>query len=61
MLITASLITESALQRTESRGGHYRSDYPLEDNQNWLHQSITHKKNLGLEKNNELIKTALAT
>ena len=61
MVITASLITESALQRTESRGGHYRSDYPLEDNQNWLRQSITHKKNLGLEKNNELIKTALAT
>ena len=61
MVITASLITESALQRTESRGGHYRSDYPFEDNQNWLRQSITHKKNLGLETNNELIKTALAT
>ncbi|MEH7417143.1 L-aspartate oxidase [Neobacillus drentensis] len=61
MVITASLITKAALQRTESRGGHYRSDYPIEDNQNWLRKSITHKKNRGLEKNNELIKTALAT
>jgi len=61
MVITASLITDSALQRTESRGGHYRSDYPAEDNQQWLRKSIIHKYNEGLEKHNELIKTALAT
>ncbi|ANB57448.1 L-aspartate oxidase [Anoxybacillus sp. B7M1] len=30
MLITGWLITTSALKRTESRGGHYRSDYPTE-------------------------------
>jgi L-aspartate oxidase len=28
MLDTARLIAEAALLRTESRGGHYRSDYP---------------------------------
>ncbi len=28
-LVTAKLIAASALQRTESRGGHYRSDFPL--------------------------------
>ena len=61
MVITASLITESALQRTESRGGHYRSDYPIEDNQKWLRKAIIHKYNRGLEKNNEFTKTALAT
>ncbi|MCA3692832.1 MAG: L-aspartate oxidase, partial [Aquidulcibacter sp.] len=29
-LITASLIAEGALARQESRGGHYRSDFPTE-------------------------------
>jgi L-aspartate oxidase len=28
MAVTARLIAESALQRKESRGGHYRSDFP---------------------------------
>jgi L-aspartate oxidase len=42
MVIVAELITESALKRTESRGGHYRSDYPKEDDGHWLHQTITH-------------------
>ena len=61
MLITASLITESALKRTESRGGHYRSDYPVEDNLNWLGKTIIHKNSQGMESNHEYIKTALAT
>ncbi|WP_284036096.1 L-aspartate oxidase [Neobacillus sp. 114] len=60
MLITAKLITESALKRTESRGGHFRSDYPIEDNQNWLQKSIIHTKK-EVERNHEQIKTALTT
>ncbi|HIE30522.1 TPA: L-aspartate oxidase [Candidatus Poribacteria bacterium] len=35
MLQTAQLIVQSAFQRTESRGGHYRIDYPERDDVNW--------------------------
>ncbi|MBW2369172.1 MAG: succinate dehydrogenase, partial [Deltaproteobacteria bacterium] len=30
----------SALARTESRGVHYRADFPDTDNDNWLKESI---------------------
>ncbi|WP_249595195.1 L-aspartate oxidase [Peribacillus frigoritolerans] len=39
-LIVAWLIAESALTRTESRGGHFRSDYPNEDDTQWLDNSV---------------------
>lgn len=39
-IIVAWLIAESALTRTESRGGHYRSDYPSEDDSLWLGKSV---------------------
>ena len=61
MLITAKLITESALKRTESRGGHYRSDYPAEDHLHWLNKAIIHKNSKEMERNHEYIETALAT
>lgn len=35
MLILARLMIDSALKRTESRGTHYRSDYPETDDKNW--------------------------
>ena len=35
MLLIAKLIFQSALERKESRGCHYRSDYPRKDDQNW--------------------------
>ncbi|QQZ10734.1 L-aspartate oxidase [Heyndrickxia vini] len=43
MLITAKLITEAALLRTESRGGHIREDFPLKDPE-WARKHIFHTK-----------------
>ena len=36
MLFSAEMVCRAALQRNESRGAHYRSDYPAENNQDWL-------------------------
>jgi L-aspartate oxidase len=35
MLIVATIITQSALKRKESRGTHFRKDYPVEDDRGW--------------------------
>ncbi len=36
MLILARVVTLGALQRNESRGAHYKPDYPERDDANWL-------------------------
>ena len=36
MLLIAEAILRSSLYREESRGYHFREDYPLQDNKNWL-------------------------
>jgi L-aspartate oxidase len=43
MIITGWMITTSALKRTESRGGHYRTDYPSMD-ENWKKKRIVRTK-----------------
>jgi succinate dehydrogenase/fumarate reductase flavoprotein subunit len=37
MVLTALVVVESALERSESRGAHRRSDYPNSDDSHWLH------------------------
>lgn len=41
LLTVATLVLKSALFRTESRGGHYRSDYPNKENAWQVHTLIT--------------------
>ena len=46
LLDIAEVVSMSALNRTESRGGHSREDYPERDDANWLkHTLITMKNN----------------
>ena len=45
MLDVAEAVTLCALNRTESRGGHAREDYPERDDANWLKHSLITKKN----------------
>ncbi len=39
----------SALQRTESRGVHFREDHPDTDNDNWLKESVVKRTDTGFE------------
>ncbi|MBY0096238.1 L-aspartate oxidase [Mesobacillus maritimus] len=61
MLITSWLITNAALVRTESRGGHYRADFPMEDHANWFKNQIVYKRKIKKDGLSEQIKTALTT
>jgi fumarate reductase (CoM/CoB) subunit A len=44
MLLAAEMVCRSALLRTESRGAHYRSDYPAENNENWLKNIVVRRQ-----------------
>ena len=44
MLEVAQVLTCASLLRTESRGAHYREDYPEKDDENWLKNIIFYKK-----------------
>ncbi|SFV64343.1 Succinate dehydrogenase flavoprotein subunit [hydrothermal vent metagenome] len=45
MLKLALCVAKGALERTESRGAHYREDYTKRDDANWLKRTITTWKN----------------
>ena len=44
MLNISEMVCKSALLRTESRGSHFRSDFPKEDNANWLNNIVIQKQ-----------------
>ncbi len=44
MLTVGWVIATSAIKRTESRGGHYRIDYPLQDDLNWRKKQLIRTK-----------------
>jgi succinate dehydrogenase / fumarate reductase flavoprotein subunit len=48
MLDCAETIVAGALARTESRGGHYRSDYEARDDKEWLAHTMVRRTSGGL-------------
>jgi succinate dehydrogenase / fumarate reductase, flavoprotein subunit len=49
LLELAEVVTTSALNRQESRGGHAREDFPKRDDANWLKHTLVWQKNGKLE------------
>ena len=43
LLELAEIITIGAINRTESRGSHFRNDYPQRDDENWLKHTLAKK------------------
>ena len=42
MIDLAEMIAAGALRRTESRGSHFRRDFPKRDDARWLHHTVAH-------------------
>jgi len=49
LLLTANAVVQAALIRTESRGAHFRSDYPQRRDDLWLQNILLYQKEDGLQ------------
>lgn len=49
LLDLAETLVVSALTRQESRGAHYREDFPTRDDANWLKHSLAYRTDKGWE------------
>jgi len=49
LLDLAEALVESALVREESRGAHFREDFPKRDDPNWLKHTLAYKSEKGIE------------
>jgi succinate dehydrogenase / fumarate reductase flavoprotein subunit len=49
LLDLAEVLVESALAREESRGAHFREDFPKRDDPNWLKHTLAYKGEKGIE------------
>jgi len=47
LLTFSEVIVASGLARTESRGAHFRTDYPKRDDENWLRHTVAHQDDDG--------------
>ncbi|MDW7673724.1 MAG: succinate dehydrogenase flavoprotein subunit [Bacillota bacterium] len=61
MMELAKVITLGALTRNESRGAHYKPDYPERDDANWLKTTLAHWTPEGPQLTYEEVDTSLLT
>jgi succinate dehydrogenase / fumarate reductase flavoprotein subunit len=47
LLAFSEVIVDGAKARTESRGAHYRTDYPKRDDENWIKHTLAHQGDKG--------------
>jgi succinate dehydrogenase flavoprotein subunit len=57
MIRVAEVIVYSALQRRESRGAHFRSDYPERNDEEWLKHTFVHETPTGLKESYKSLET----